>query len=258
MMRKMKAVEFKIIARIGSRGREIWRYMKRLALWARTHFSAAITVVVSMLIGVSTIYYFDFSEPAVRLVGLLFQIVGLFPVAFGIREANRIFGHPTVWASAKEAWRTRPRWNGRPINLSACATTSAFSSSVAMAQVEKVPAERSIQERLEALENNIKKVEQEAAKFKSEANQRFSNITNDINAIKRDHTAKINDISNKLKSLSIDGVGWAIAGLVWIALGIVLSTTSIEIHDAFGASPLHGAGINHGTPALVHRSSVML
>lgn len=253
----MKAVELKRVFEIGGWVGEVGQYTKRLTLWAHAHFLPAIVVFLSIVFGFFLIDFFSFSEPGVRFVGLLFQIASLFPVLLGIREVMRIFDHPTIWVAAKEAWRTRPRWKAPPVTFAASATFEGFAPNVTMTQRKNVSVESSVPERIEALEFNLKQIEAEAFQFRAQINQSLSKTNENVNTVMGDHAAQINDISHKLRSANIDGIGWAIAGVVWIALGIVLSTESIEIHDALGTSRIHASGVNHAAPAVAHKSSGM-
>lgn len=221
-----KDVHLKRHSKIGRDFREISQYIKHLALWARTHFAPTITFFTSIVFGVGIILHFDFSEQSIIVVGLLFQFFGLVPVAFGIREAMRVFDHPTPWAAAKEAWRTRPRWRPPPTTGVGHVTMGGVGAAAGVGQAAAVSAERSIAERVESLERMVEQIKTAHSQLETKVEGRFSSIKKDLDAAKNEHKANIEEISRKVKSINIDGIGWAIAGLGWIALGITLSAVS--------------------------------
>jgi hypothetical protein len=151
-------------------------------------------------------------EASVRITGLVFQLLGLWTVAKGLKETRELFGRPGVFASLIRWLRDAPRFTPKlSISVSNSATIG-ISTRVVIA-----PA--SIEERLTSIERQLA----DSRHLGSEA----------LTSEGRTCQAADQAIQRKLEEFAAGGLHLETIGLIWIFIGIILATISVEIDTLY-------------------------
>lgn len=86
----------------------MYRYrLKALGSWLREAGMLAFAVIY-VFFGFAVIYSFGCTEQAIRLVGLLLQLLGISTVIWGITKTRAQFGHSPIHHSVADWFRRCP------------------------------------------------------------------------------------------------------------------------------------------------------
>ena len=169
------------------------------------------------------------TEPAIRLTGLVLQLLGIGTVIWGIVETRALFGHPAIFAKTKH-------WLGRFPLLKQSRVVSAQGVAVgtatgrARAMVTHGPiAKPTVEARLDALEKNVIAIHHRITETQREFDADLGSIERKLaeEAMKRE--SEDTNIRGTLEATGTEGVHISAIGAAWLFVGVVLSTAAMEI-----------------------------
>jgi hypothetical protein len=171
------------------------------------------------------------SEPAFRWTGLCLQLIGIFTVAWNIRDTGERFGRPGPLALAAQWLRRRPRISSSVISVG---LAEGFSVSGGKARLDiwhNASSGADLEARLDVVEKNLARVRDQLHELERETEKR---LERQINALEQEKQVRANDdedIRGKLKSSAVGGLHISTVGVVYLFVGVIMSTGSTELAD---------------------------
>ena len=178
---------------------------------------------------VAFIVFVGAGEAAIRYTGMGLQLLGIGTVAWGIHTTRKEFGHPSVFA----AWRKRlnrfPPFGGRVVTGSGHATLSALTASARGCSSVVAGANPTVDERVQALEENLKLVNDWVSQTQNEMDQEFRK---QCDALKQEQQVRSDEdqhIRAKMESTETGGLHISAMGALWLFIGVIMSTIPSEL-----------------------------
>lgn len=205
--------------------------IKRLWSWlaeARYAWLATVVIVVALVVSLRP----NTSESAIRLTGLVLQVLGVGTVIWGISETRALFGHPSFKVKAK-LWLERFPLMRRNIVSGAGAGSLGVVTGKARGYCTHRPhgSNPTAEERLESLERNIVLIHERLSSTEREMDEGFRKIVEAVKAEEQERQTQGKDIREKLEAIGIGGVHISAIGASWLFVGVVLSTAGVEIAE---------------------------
>ena len=206
--------------------RLLFSWFKRVASWLARAWLAALTLAV-VVIGV----WFPLAmrtESAIRLSGLILQLLGLAAAAFGIRNTRRMFGKPSFLQHLRNWAASVPRLKPKTQNISVSGSISVGAS--VSATVWHNPATgASLEQRVAAMEANLKELEHHVRMIDISTSNNERAFANKLCAESDERVRHDHKLFGRVEAASTDGLHLAAAGAFLLAAGVILSTASNEI-----------------------------
>ena len=169
------------------------------------------------------------TEPTIRLVGLVLQLLGICTVVWGISETRALFGHPSLSRKVK-AWLGEFPLRRRSIIISAGAGSMGISSASGRGHATHGPGPNPTTEsRLDALEKNITGLHDRISGTEREMDADFRKAADALKVESNARSAEDQAIRDKLEATGTGGVHISAIGAIWLFVGVVLSTASVEV-----------------------------
>ena len=177
-------------------------------------------------------------ETSIRWAGLVLQAYGITVVMQGLVGRGKLFKMPNPIELARTWWNARPRWNPRPIDLTAHAVASAKGSASLTAGGRAVlPPGAPIEQRVELMERQIAdiyaKVLPDIRKAQLESEQR---LTTRVLEVKADGEKRAAEAEAKLREAAASDIPLEWVGVILLFVGVVASTIAPEVAGWFGAA----------------------
>jgi hypothetical protein len=168
-------------------------------------------------------------EERIRFSGLVLELLGVCTVVYGLREKGRLFGKS--WSQRlSRALSNFPRWPKPPRidSMSASALGNATMQG-RMSGWMNVPADASLERRVQALEYNLNTLQQEQQASVQELRTADASLRASIENENTQRIAAETEARKKLEGLGGDGIHIEEMGIVWLIFGTILATASQEI-----------------------------
>lgn len=167
-------------------------------------------------------------EPRLRIAGLLFQLMGVGTVAWGLRATRRLFRRPSLIESTL-AWLGRfPRWR-----VDACAAprgVSATSGVGAVAvHVTSGPPDASLEARIGALEQRQARTDELVQQMQERIHGETRSRESELDSERSERAIQDETIRKMLEEAAAGGLHLELIGVCWLVLGLFFATASIEI-----------------------------
>lgn len=169
------------------------------------------------------------SEQSVRVAGWFLELCGLFTVAWGLRETRRQFGRPGLGSLLRAWWSRRPRLGGKVVTASAVGSLGAMTASGRAYVLRGIPDNATVEERLLALEANVKDVSDRANTALRELDQEVRTRTEDVRTERSERQRAIEEAQRKMEAVETGGLNLSAVGIVWLAVGLTMSTIPVEL-----------------------------
>jgi hypothetical protein len=193
-----------------------------------------VVVVVALLVVALPVIFSACLERQIRFSGMLIQLVGVFIVVLGLRDARRAFeDQPTTWQSIKQWWAGRPRFGPRHHVLSAAGISLGISSGAARARVSP-GRDASLDQRVKLLEQQYASLSDEVDTLSAETKQRTDELSKALEAERREREDSDNRAKEQLRTAIAEGIPLEFLGAVFVLFGIVADSASPEIASLFG------------------------
>jgi hypothetical protein len=169
-------------------------------------------------------------EPAIRLTGIVLQLLGIGTVVWGISETRALFGHPPIFIKVKAWLKSFPI--RRNVVIEATGIRSLGSVSVRGRGYGTYGAEtQTTESRLDALEKNIHAIHDRITQSQVEADRELGEVLDRIKSEQNTRQSDDNAIRAKLEATGTGGVHISAMGAAWLFVGVILSTAGIEIAE---------------------------
>jgi hypothetical protein len=169
------------------------------------------------------------TEFGFRSVGFLLQVLGVWIVWVGIRGTREQFEVPGSWAQTKAWMSSFPRVRGRVILASGSAIVSLSGMSARAHVWSGVPEGATVEQRLEAVEKNVRRVRDDLSAHQKEADDRVRAQDEVMKRERAEREAADKEIHEKIKETETGGLKLNAAGVWWLLSGTVCSTFPEEI-----------------------------
>lgn len=164
----------------------------------------------------------------------MLQLFGLALVAKGLSDARVLFGRPPLTASIRR-WFVR-LWSAlfrppRTATLQAdLGATLGLSGDLSL---RKIPGSAStLEQRVEALERNLKELESEMRRDLDGFREHVGQIRTDVHREVRDRTDADRQIARRIEEFAVGGLHLEFVGMVWLLFG-TLATSAPDETAAF-------------------------
>ena len=183
------------------------------------------TLAIALLFG----FWPPPSEHSVRVSGWVLELCGLFTVAWGLRETRRQFGRPGIGFLVRAWWSRRPRLGGKVVTASATASLGAMSAAGRAYGWRNVTANATVEERVSALEANVKDVNDRVNTALRELDQEVRTRGEAVKTERSERQHAIQQVERKMEAVETGGLSLSAVGIVWLAVGLTLSTIPVEL-----------------------------
>lgn len=210
------------------------QYVREMVSWI---FGPRHTWLLFIMLAVAftVIFLFSCREPAIRLVGMALQLVGFGTVAWGLTQARKQFGKPTITGSFAQWLARRPKFGPKHVILGAGFAT--MPSVISGGRLRTGPRpDASLEERFvmlqrqyEALFDEVGALDTRLAQSKEELSKRI-----DDEAAARQEADSRN--LRQLDEAIVGGLHLDLVGLALFVLGIIAGTASPELSSVLAAS----------------------
>ena len=215
-----------------SQVKQLHRWLRAFLSWlweARHVWLALVVVVVAMLLVARK----GVTEPQIRIVGMVLQILGIGTVAWGIRETRVLFGRPDIFRLSRDWIRRFPVYGGRVVTGSVNITVPGATLQ-ARGYVSAVAGPNAtVDARLEALERNLWYVNDRIDHIQAEMDQ---NARAQRQALEQEQQTRVKEnqeLSAKLEATETGGLHISAMGALWLFVGVTMSTAAPELAKWF-------------------------
>jgi hypothetical protein len=212
---------------LGQQRRDLSRWLRAFAHWlyeAHTFWLGAgvlvITVVLAFVLGES--------EQALRILGLLLQLLGIATVMVGIRTTRRQFGHRSLAATSLAWFRRFPRCRPPPIDLGGGLSTAGVEA-MGSGQVRAGRVDDSAEAWLNALQKDMDGAYTYLGRLEADLNAAISQHKGAVDQEARDREAGDRALRSMLESTQTGGLSLSTVGATWLFVGVILATVAPEL-----------------------------
>ena len=201
-------------------------------LWDARHFLLAFGTVLIALVVVS----FAPTERAIRLTGLVLQILGIATVLWGVSETRTLFGRPSVARKVKNLLgqfldgRRRADVSESGINVSASFVGGRMHS------IYSPKEGNTSDQRFLMLEKNVIAIHERIQNAEAEIDLAIRKSEESLDRERRARESEDKAIKERQEAAGIGGVHISAIGALWLFFGAVLSTASPEISALVGSA----------------------
>jgi outer membrane murein-binding lipoprotein Lpp len=207
----------------------LYRWLRALLSWlceARLFWLAAGVVIAAMLYVARK----GFTEPEIRITGLVLQILGIGTVAWGIRETRMLFGRPDIFRLSRDWMRRFPVYGGRVVTGSVNitvpgATARAHSGGVSVSVGPNV----TVQARVEALEKKVHYLNERIDQTQAKMDQKARAQRQALEQEQQTRTREDHELRAMLEVTETGGLHISLMGALWLFVGITMSTAAPEL-----------------------------
>lgn len=207
--------------------KNFYSWTKRIFYWFVDTHEFWITVVV-VLGSLLFVFLKGADERAPRITGLFLQLLGIGTVAWGIRKTRILFNRPSLFKSICSEIKSLFRHHGREVHLEAKGNTSGTFTGRSHIFSFASP-EATIEERVAALEKNIKNIYTHITEIKTEMNENTRAQREELSLEREQRMHNFQKLNKKLEATETGGLNISAMGALWLSIGVILSTTAAEI-----------------------------
>ncbi|MBU1706172.1 hypothetical protein KKG19_05625 [Patescibacteria group bacterium] len=168
-------------------------------------------------------------EAAIRITGMVLQLLGIGTVAWGIHTTRKEFGHPSAFAVWRKRLNRFPPFVGRVATGSAHITLPAMTVSARGYGSIGAGANPTIDARVQALEENLKLVNDRVSQIQNEMDQEFRKQSNALKQEQQVRSDEDQHIRAKIESTETGGLHISAMGALWLAVGVIMSAIPSEL-----------------------------
>lgn len=208
--------------------RSLLRWLRNFAVWFAKPRLAWLMLVV-LLLAMVIIVRLRTDEQTIRITGMVLEIFGLGTVAWGVSQTRRRFGRPSIVALTRQWLGQIPRWpRNHVISLAGVASAGAVGSARGHA-VYGVGPNPTIEERVDALEKNLKGLDERFNQARNEIEAKVRKQSESIDEERRTRASADENLRKTIEDTETGGLHLSAVGLVWLLVGLILSTIPEEL-----------------------------
>lgn len=209
----------------------LFSWLPRAITWAlRGALRARLVVFTASVIALAIavpLFYLQ-TEPSVRIIGLMLQLLGISAAAVGIRDTRRMFGKPSFLQLVRSFFKSIPGLRPRVISASGSVSLSLSASGKSYSSRGPGP-EPTIESRLAATEENLRDLLGRVNRVESDFDAHVRLSEQRLKEEKETRLGADRQLHLKIEAASTDGLHLAAIGVVWLAVGVVMSTVPCEL-----------------------------
>jgi len=173
------------------------------------------------------IYFIGAGEAAFRYTGLVLQLLGIGEVAWGINGTRKEFGLPSVFA----VWRKRLDYlfGGQVVTGSVHITLPSNAINARGYRTVVAGVNSTIDERVQALEENLKLVNDRVSQTQNEIDQEFRKQYDALKQEQQDRSNEDQDIREKIELTETGGLQISAIGALCLFFGVFMSAIPSEL-----------------------------
>lgn len=201
--------------------RSLWFWLKELRLFWLALLVVALALGFSLRPGAT--------EPEIRLVGLVLQVLGIGTVAWGIHRTRVLFGHPT-FVDQLCSWLKRfPAGGKRVVSVTGNVTLPPLSVQGRGQTVASAGPNPTLDARIEALEKSVRLMNTRINQTQCQMDEGFRRRDELLNEEKQTRVKEDQALCEKLEATETGGLHISAMGALWLFVGVTLSTAAPEI-----------------------------
>lgn len=210
--------------------RRWWVHLGEAApVWIATTVPVGITLFmwsISRLLALST-------EQFVRFSGGLLELAGVCTIALGLRDTRKLFERPSFRDAVRDWFGTIPRWRSQHHVQVGSGVLTLRPGSVQGYGTVTSPAESTVEQRIAALESEVKNLSGRIQATREEFDSKITEQKNALAAEQRERKEHVAGTRRLIDEAVAGGLVVEATGLIWLVIGLVLATTSAEIAQQF-------------------------
>lgn len=174
------------------------------------------------------------TEGAFRYGGTLLEFFGIVLVAFGLDQTRAAFGKPTLSARAL-AWGTRvvASMLRRNVVLQATAGELLLSGGVVTAVVRGTLSDQSVEGRLSALEQDLRRLRDEVKTEREALRTEVAAVRSSVDAVEQKGRERVSALEQRLDEFAAGGLVLEWIGLWWLLVGTLSANLSAELASVY-------------------------
>ncbi|QLC74119.1 hypothetical protein LPB260_25825 [Pseudomonas sp. LPB0260] len=198
----------------------IWKWIKQA-----NHLWRALSVAIL------SVAYINLNpdEQSIRITGLILQVLGIFTVAWGIKETRELFGQPSLITKGLQWLKNFPPYGGRVNSGSGHATFRAMTGNSRGCTSLPIDENSSIEDRLAAIETNINHIYKRIHETEISLDKQEKSMIEAISQETLLRELADSETHKKLEASSTGGLHISATGALWLLLGVTMSTAPNEL-----------------------------
>lgn len=172
---------------------------------------------------------YGFSEPRIRIAGLLLQLAGLFTVVWGIQKTRMLFGRPDSLSVVRQWFSIfLPCWR-QAVSGEVNSTMPVFTGQGRANAAASANSDATIETRVDKLEENISHINDRITQTQKEIDDRFQTQVDLLETEQETRRRQVEDLRAMLEMSEIGGLRISLVGALWLFVGAILGTAAPEI-----------------------------
>ena len=182
-----------------------------------------------ILIALLILLYVGTSERAIRITGLVLQLLGVATIIWGIQETRRLFGHVTLTTKVKGWFQRFPLLRRNVVVAVGGASAVAATDKVRAFATHGAGPNPTVDARLNALERNIALIHERITATEKDIDDGLAKIGEEFKTEVRARHAADEELHKKIEATGTGGVHISAIGASWLFVGVLLSTAAPEL-----------------------------
>lgn len=202
-----------------------------MAIWiGRAWRVWGVLAVVVFVAGIGSILPGTLDD-RIRIAGMTLELLGIFTVAFGLKEKRVLFQRPSLLDRLRTWFKSRPRFGTQ--NISASITgVGGIGSASAFGRASVwlgTPPNASVEIRLATLEANILRLREEQSEIEKRVHEETRHRNEALKAEREERQTVTRELRTQLDTFGAGNLDIEAAGIFWLVVGVMLATASPEI-----------------------------
>ena len=205
----------------------VWAWIKGVGRWLlepwRIWLTIGLLVLVLSPLPVSL-------DDRVRYGGLLFELLGIGTVAYGLSDKSRLFNRQGILDECRGWWSRRPRWEvTHHYLLTGDSLTVGVSGSGDLSFWHGTSAEASVETRVAVLEKNLEILKKQSRGTVNRLKEEIKTRNEALNCERQTREQAIGDIRTLLETFGAGGLNMERIGISWLLLGVIFASIPSEV-----------------------------
>jgi len=175
------------------------------------------------------ISFLGVGEAAFRYTGMVLQLLGICKVARDINATRKQFGQPNVFAVWRERLNHFPLFVGKVVTGSVHITLPSSTINARSYRSVVTGVNSTIDERVQALEENLKLVNDRVSQTQNEIDQEFRKQYDTLKQEQQDRSNEDQDIREKIELTETSGLHITAISALCLFFGVIMSAIPSEL-----------------------------
>ena len=203
-------------------------WLRRFRSWLLTARVLFLTLIV-ILGFLAVLLLSTVTESHLRLTGLLLQLLGIATVLHGISNTRKLFGHPSLLATALSWLRAFPKLHPPPITIIGAGVLEDATAFGRATVRQQAGPNAGLEHRVRVLEENFKSMDGRATELQQQIDEAGQLVVASLSTERELRQRDVENLSKRLEMSETGGMDISLMGLVWLMVGLIMSTASEEL-----------------------------